>query len=102
MSAPQQLQLLAQQDAGRARRADPATSKRAALHLRPGGIYAAILDALRGRPEGLTIAELANVTGRKEVSVSPRMKPLRLAGLVRKAGERKNMGGNSAIVWIAC
>jgi hypothetical protein len=100
MSAPQQLQLLTQQDAGRARRGDPETSKRAAFHLHPGGIYMAILDALRGHPHGLTIAELANVTGRKEVSISPRMKPLRLAGLVREAGERKNMGGNSATIWV--
>ena len=87
-------------DRGSARRRDAITSKRAAQKMRPGGLYAAILDALAANPAGLTIAELAYVTGRKEVSISPRLKPMREAGMVREHGERRNQGGSTAKVWI--
>lgn len=97
---PLQLLLVQVQESGKARRTDPETSKRAARQVRPNTMHAKILDALASSPSGLTIAELASLTGYKEVSVSPRMKPLRELGKIVDSGlRRKNAGGAEAIVW---
>ena len=86
---------------GAARRTDPSTSMVAAK-ASVGCVKAMIVMALTQHPTGLTIAELASATGRKEVSISPRMKGLVAARLVRDSGvRRKNEGGNMAIVWEA-
>jgi len=85
---------------GAARTFDPPAAKAAAARMRPGGVVAAILDALGAYPAGLTIAELAEATGRKEVSVSPRIATLRRAFLIRQSGTRKNASGMTAAVWV--
>jgi hypothetical protein len=82
---------------GYCRHADPETSRKAAAKVKAGSIAARILDWLRAYPEGLTNDELAAKLEVKLVSVSPRMKPLRLAGSIRKNGER-----NGATVWTKC
>jgi len=87
------------QEPRRVRRADPETSKAAARHIRVGTLRAAIWDALGANPEGLTSEELARVTGKSLVSISPRLRPMEQQGLLKQAGVRKNSSGDYAIVW---
>jgi predicted transcriptional regulator len=50
---------------------------------------------------GLTIKEIAKLIDREQVTVSPSIKPLRRAGVLRDSGRRRrNEGtGKEAIVW---
>lgn len=85
---------------GRARLADPDTSKAAAKTVTAESLEAIVLSCLRKHPEGLTTHELAEHTGLSLVTVSPRMAPLRKKNLVRDSGERRATGTRSkAIVW---
>ena len=71
-----------------ARTGDLFTAKRAAASVNVSAAEAVVLAALRAHPAGLTSHELAEVTGRALVSVSPRMRPLCEKGKVREAGRR--------------
>jgi DNA-binding transcriptional ArsR family regulator len=85
---------------GRARCADPDTSKAAAKSITANALEAIVLCALQRRPDGLTTHELADLTGLSLVSISPRMAPLRKKNLVRDSGERRlTSTGSKAIVW---
>lgn len=99
-----QLQLLQVQESGKARKRDPDTSKKAALAVRPVSLYGLILAWLTLRPNGLTSHELAELTGKSLVSISPRLRPLADRGAIVDSGERrKNPGSKSpAIVWKFC
>lgn len=97
-----QLQLFgAKAEQARARRADPETSREGARAVCARGLVAAILQALDAHPGGLTIAEIAMVTERKEVSVSPRMTGMVAEELIEDSGvRRKNRDSRvEAIVW---
>lgn len=73
-----------------ARAGDLFTSHAAAASVNVSAAEAVVLDALRAHPAGLTSHELAEVTGRALVSVSPRMRPLCEKGKVCEAGRRDN------------
>ena len=97
-----QLDLIPEPPQGAARRTDPETSQKAARDLRPGGLERLILDALKIHADGLTIAELAVIIDRKEVSVSPRIAQLRARNLLRDSGRRRRNTGCKveATVWV--
>ena len=104
-----QLLLLQEPPHGAARKSDPATSKKAARKFNPTSLNGQILDLLgrisihnEGLPSGLTIAELAQLSGRKEVSISPRMKGLVEERRIKDSGERRKNAGSrcEAIVWV--
>lgn len=86
-----------------ARTSDPQTSHKSAA-LASKQFYSvadSILEALKTRATGLTTHELANITGRSLVSVSPLMRPLVRKELIYNSGKRRvNVAsGHSAIVW---
>lgn len=85
-----------------ARRTDPGTSKAAAQRVETGSLNARIVAALK-ECGGMTIAEVAAELHEEQITVSPRFKPLRRAGLIRNTGERRINAGtrNPAIVWEA-
>lgn len=87
-----------QLDLAFARRTDPDTSKAAAKTVRAGSLKDVVLQALREYP--MTTNEIADATGRKLVSISPRMAPLRDDGFVEDSGLRR-MGESRtpSIVW---
>jgi hypothetical protein len=83
----------------RARTTDPETSHEAAARVAP---HVAQLDnqvhaSLSEVPGGMTTRELADRSGIERVSVSPRMKPMEIAGRVERTSERRDGG----IVWRA-
>ena len=85
----------------RARNTDPSTSHAAAqaiTHAAPG-IEQDILDILSEFPGGLTIQEIADITGINLVTISPRIAPLRRRGQVHSIGKRKNPSGHMALIW---
>lgn len=86
---------------GASRRSDPSTSKEAARRLNPGSLQGQIVRTLRASDQGLTIEELTRRLGRKEVSVSPRLRELERKGLIYRSGRRANISGLEAIVWRA-
>ncbi len=88
---------------GLARSGDRETAKKAADQFRAKSLCEQIVWMLRRFPEGLTIAQLAKVLERKEVSVSPRMKQLVESRMIRDSGRRRvNEGSRTeAIVWEA-
>lgn len=86
-----------------ARSTDPTTSHQAAFEFDPNvtAIEKRILDELGtfGRG-GMTTHALAAVLGLELVTVSPRMKPLRVKGLVRDSGRRsESLSGRKRIIW---
>lgn len=82
-------------DQARTRVTGPDTSRAAAHRVRASALCELVLDALRKAPHGLTTRELAAVTGRDRVTISPRLRPLAHAGKVRDSGLRREGG----IVW---
>jgi DNA-binding transcriptional ArsR family regulator len=70
------------------RATDPATSHEAAAKLPVTALCLRVLEALKAGPQ--TTHEIAARTGLAVVTVSPRIKPLRLAGLVEESGERRD------------
>lgn len=87
-----------------ARTSDPATSHQSAALANQQTEKTAdvILDALNMCPNnGLTTHEIASVTGRHVISISPMMRPMSLKGQVHDSGRRRiNVAsGHKAIVW---
>ena len=82
-----------------ARHTDPGTSHDAAARMAYGvaTLETMVVQCLRAAPSGLTTDEIATHTGVRLVSVSPRMKPLELRGLVVRTAERRD----GRIVWRA-
>ena len=70
----------------RARRSDPETSQEAAGRVDGKQLAARVLEELRAGPG--TAHEIAERMGLSLVTVSPRMKPLEVAGKVRRDGRR--------------
>lgn len=81
----------------RARATDPETSHAAAASLDATPVEAAMLRSLLGGPA--SIEEIARRTGIDQITVSPRVKPLRTKGLVRADGKIKNPSGRQAFQW---
>ena len=87
----------------RARTTDPATSHEAAARATSAvpGLRAAIVEALRREPHGLTSRQLAERTGRDLVSISPRLKPMVSDGIVLRAPWRFNgENGRRLTIWV--
>ena len=86
-----------------ARGSDPVTSHEAAASVR--GVVSArlqrlILWALSRHPEGLICSEMVVMIYEQWNTVSPRLKPLRLAKLIHDSGEmRVGPSGHRQIVW---
>jgi hypothetical protein len=88
-------------EAGRARRRDPETAKKAAAAVRVGELEGLVLGRLRSHG-GMTTHELAAALSVDLVSISPRMRPLVEKGLARDSGERRRgESGRASIVWKA-
>jgi len=88
-----------------ARNTDPETSHEAAEEI--SGNQATrmeyeVLACLRRFPGGLTMHEICHLTGLRWNTASPRIKPLRLKGLVEDSGDRREGPvGRRCIVWKA-
>jgi DNA-binding MarR family transcriptional regulator len=80
----------------RARRRDPETSQEAAGRVDSAALAMLVLTSLRAEGPA-TSHELAERLKRSLVTISPRMKPLETAGLVRRDGKREKR-----TVWKAC
>jgi hypothetical protein len=87
-----------------ARRTDPYTSHDAARMARQTArtVRAAVLEALRAHPDGLTDYELAELVGRQQNSAGKRRGELVQMGLVISTGHtRPAPSGARALVWVA-
>lgn len=87
-----------------ARNTDPITSFGGADAIQPHvtALEKEVLDTLRDSIFGLTINEIAGRLNRSLVSVSPRLKPLVLKGLVVDTGLTKDgPEGRGRIIWRA-
>jgi len=75
----------------RARNTDPGSSRDAAVRVRAASSHLCevVLGCLR-RFGPMTTHEIAELTGLTVVTVSPRIKPMRDAGLVVDTGERRD------------
>lgn len=83
---------------GAARARDPETSVEAARKLCTAPLCMSVLKALAEREQ--TVEELAAGMQCEIVSVSPRLKPLEMAGYVARTDERrKGQSGRPRIVW---
>lgn len=83
---------------GAARARDPDTSREAARKLCAAPLCLAVLKALAVKD--MTVEELAVHLQMEIVSISPRLKPLEMAGFVsRTEGRRKGVSGRPRIVW---
>lgn len=71
----------------RSRRTDPATSHEAAARISGSALAAKVLECLR-IDGAATSHEIAARLGLSLVTVSPRMKPLEIAGKVERDGRR--------------
>ena len=88
-------------EAGRARRRDPDTAKKAAAAVPVADLEYRVLDLLRTFG-GMTTHELAAALKVDLVSVSPRMRPLVEKGLAWDSGmRRRGESGRASIVWKA-
>ncbi len=76
-------------DTSLARTTDPTESHAASERVSASALCNLVLEALRNRG-AMTTHEIAEATGVSLVSISPRMKPLSVAGLVQRTGERRN------------
>ena len=84
------------------RNSDPITSDLAAEQVHVEHVEGVIVRHLKFWPAGLTTQELAGSTGLPRDSISPKMKPLELKGLVYRDGTRRVRGSRSATtVWKA-
>lgn len=87
-----------------ARNTDPITSHRAVDDISPHVTKreGEVLAALKSNTFGMTINDIADYLGRSLVSVSPRLKPLVLKGLVEDSGLRRDgPEGRSRVIWRA-
>jgi DNA-binding transcriptional ArsR family regulator len=87
-----------------ARRADPDTSRLAALGVAcdVSHLEAVVLRTLHMNRQGLTSHEIAAATGLSLVTVSPRLRPLVNKGKIEDSKERRSGDGfRSSIVWKA-
>ena len=80
-----------------ARSTDPSESHMAAARVPAGGLWELVVATLT-RLGPLTAHEIAATTGVSLVSISPRMKPLTAAGLVKRTGERRDKRALWAVV----
>jgi DNA-binding transcriptional regulator GbsR (MarR family) len=87
-------------DGAYARNEDPLTSHEAAAQVNVNNLEGIVVDTLLRNPEGLTVDELSEVTGIRDKSISPRMKPLEKKELVWRNGKRKNVRNCNQIVWM--
>lgn len=69
------------------RRRDPATSRDAAARVNVSALELLVVETLRKYGQS-TAHEIAFYSGRPLVSISPRMRPLVVKGMVREAGRR--------------
>lgn len=83
-----------------ARRSDPETSHDAAASVDATELEDEVLCDLRRHGPATTV-ELAARMRRELVTISPRMKPLELKGLVWRDGKKPNPSGRSAVLWTA-
>jgi hypothetical protein len=84
-----------------ARHTDPDTAKQAAEVVNTAKLESEIRYALNEFGP-MTSFEIAERCRRALVSISPRLKPMRLKGLVADSGERRAVAGHrEAIVWKA-
>ena len=84
------------------RNSDPITSDEAAKLVHVEHVEGVIVRHLKFWTAGLTCLELAGSTGLPRDSISPRMKPLELKGLIYRDGTRRVRGSRSATtVWKA-
>ena len=84
-----------------ARAFDPDTSHEAAASVNTTELEAKVLVALHWFPCGATTYELAEFMQASLVSISPRMKPLAIKGLVRDSGTRvRGPSGRNQSVWM--
>jgi hypothetical protein len=92
-------------DRARARRSDPFTSHESAERITPhlGTIDDSIYRALLAVGDaGLTSDEISDLTGIKYRSVTPRLKPMMLKGIVCRDGEtRTGESGHKQLIWKA-
>ena len=85
-----------------ARRSDPPTSKASATRVTRtvSELQSCVLAALRRHGPGTT-EEIAHWTGKSLVTISPRLKPLEVKGLVERFSRKVNQSGHTATVWKA-
>lgn len=81
-----------------ARNSDPATSHRAAARVthKVSKLESAVFRVLKKSKIDLTVREISEISGIDKWSVSPRMVPLELKGLIERADTR-----GRAICWRA-
>jgi hypothetical protein len=85
---------------GLARRSDPETSHAAAKSVDANRLESVVLGALGRHPSGLTIHEVADLTGVPFESIGPRFRPLVNKGLIHDSGERRvGRSNRQCIVW---
>lgn len=84
------------------RNSDPITSDLAADTVHVEHLEGQIVKMLRYWPAGMTTQELASAMDTARDSLSPRMKPLEVKGLIYREGTRRMYGSRSATtVWKA-
>lgn len=83
-----------------ARRADPRTSKEAAVAVEVPPIEEAILAALKEHGP-MTTTEITEKSGIAFKTVTPRLRPMERRGLVRANGEYRYHGERRSMVWEA-
>lgn len=81
-------------EGGAARGSDPQTSQDAAESINAATLFATVVDELREARIGLTTHEIAHRTGISWGTITPRMKPLRLKGLIYDTGLRRSWYGS--------
>lgn len=87
---------------GLARHSDPSTSHAAAAAVDVTAKEQAVLDAIRQFPKGCIADDIARVTGLRDGSVTPRLRPLLRKGLIQRTGEsRPGMSGRHQLVHVA-
>lgn len=87
-----------------ARHDNPRTSRDAAASLTPDkltDLQRTVLRVLKAAPDGLTTFEIGEACGIERDTISPRIRPLVLAGLVQDSGHTRIPEGRTrkAIVW---
>lgn len=85
--------------AARARRSDPITSKLAAASVDVTPLEMGVIGALKAHGP-LTSFEIADILRLSVITISPRMKPLAMKGLIRDSGARRiGQSGRKQTVW---
>lgn len=82
-----------------ARATDPATSHAAAAAVDATAKEAVVLAAIAQFPEGCIADDIARVTGLRDGTVTPRLRPLLRKGLIERTGEsRPGVSGRHQMV----